>query len=94
LELAGVRFYLVHPLKFWWLKRRVRGGVCDGDSIESVTKKLGHPDRIESGDEDEKVWIWELGQSRGSSVDYSVLIRGDFVAASWFGSHRLTSSRS
>jgi hypothetical protein len=49
---------------------------------------LGKPDRVDHAEDGEAVLIWELGKSRGYTVRYSVLVRGDSVAASWFGSER------
>lgn len=92
--LEGMKFHPFHALNIWWLKRRMRGGVRDGDSSKSVAEKLGPPDRIENGDAGETVWIWQLGQSGAYSAEYSVLIRDDSVAASWYSSHLQTESSS
>ena len=77
---------LMHPLRRWWLKRRVRGGVRNGVSREDAFKKLGTANR-DSQDEPyagDVVWIYELGKGGGYQLDYSVLIRDEKVFASWW----------
>jgi hypothetical protein len=91
--LLGVRRYEVISVsrrKVLVAQATPAGGVRDGDTVKSVAGKLGRPDRVENGDDGETVWIWELGNTRGYSADYSVLIRDESVVASWFGSHPLT----
>jgi hypothetical protein len=80
---------IVHPIKDWWLKRRVRGGVRDGTARVAVIAKLGEPDRINTCPEGE-VWDYHLGRADGYSLDYSTLIRDDAVVASWWRYERIT----
>jgi hypothetical protein len=80
--------FLVHPIKNWWLQRHVQGGVRDGTPREEVLAKLGAPDGVSDGPEGE-VWVFGLGQADGYALDYSVLLRGEVVAASWWGYRRI-----
>jgi hypothetical protein len=77
----------IHPLKHWWLRRRVRGGVRDGLARDEVFNKLGKPDREDYPDPGDVVWIYHLGKSGGYSFDYSILIRDESAVTSWWGSH-------
>lgn len=76
----------MHPLKLWWLKRRVRGGVRKGVSREDAFKRLGRANR-ESRDDPyagDVVWTYECGKSGRYRLDYSVLIRDEKIFASWW----------
>jgi len=87
-ELLLTIMSLVHPIKAWWLRRRARGGVRDRTPRGAVIAKLGVPDRVRSESEDQ-VWAFELGQADGYALDYSVLLRDDVVAASWWCYRRI-----
>jgi hypothetical protein len=78
----------IHPIKDWWLRRRIRGGVRDGWTRAAVLAKLGVPDRVwhDLGDE---IWVYNLGHAGGYDIDYSVLIRDEAVAASWLAYRRI-----
>jgi hypothetical protein len=75
---------VLHPIKVWWLRRRVRGGVRDETPRRAVIAELGEPDRVRTESEGE-VWVFDLGQADGYALDYSVLLSDDSVAASWWG---------
>jgi hypothetical protein len=79
---------VVHPIKDWWLKRRVRGGVRDGTPRLAIIAKLGKPDRVRAGSEGE-VWDYHLGRADGHALGYSTLIRDDVVVASWGSYQRI-----
>jgi hypothetical protein len=79
---------VVHPIKRWWLRRRVRGGVRDGTTRGAVLAQVGTPDRIRTDPEGE-VWDYHLGQADGYALDYSALIRDDAVVASWWSDQRI-----
>ena len=77
---------LMHPLRLWWLKRRVRGGVSNGVAREEVSKKLGRAN-LESRDDPyvgDLAWTYELGKGGRYRLEYSVLIRDEKVFASWW----------
>jgi hypothetical protein len=75
---------VVHPIKDWWLGRRIRGGIRDGTPRGAVLAKLGVPDRVRAEPEGE-VLVYDLGQADGYALDYSILVRDDVVVASWRG---------
>jgi hypothetical protein len=79
---------VVHPIKRWLLRRRVRGGVRDETPRRAVIAKLGEPDHVRTEPEGE-VWVFHLGQTDGYALDYSVLLRDDSVAASWWSTRRI-----
>lgn len=83
----------VHPIKLWWLRRRVRGGVRDGTPRAAALANLGAPDRIRIYAEGE-VWDYHLGRADGYALDYSTLIRDDLVVASWWTGQGIETSRS
>jgi hypothetical protein len=73
----------LHRFTLWRFRRRIRGGVADGASRESVLAKLGEPKRRWT-EEGRDIWDYDVGQTRELDVSYSVSFDGDRVCASWW----------
>ena len=71
----------------WRFRRRIRGGVADGASRDSVLAKLGEPQR-RWADEGRDIWEYAVGQTRALDLSYSVAFEGDHVCASWWTESR------
>ena len=78
----------ISALRFWWMKRRVRGGVRDGVSESVVLERLGTPAEIVSSDEG-LTWRYRLGSAGDYDYSYEVILADGHVRASvWRSSLR------
>jgi hypothetical protein len=82
----------LHRFTLWRFRRRIRGGVADGASRESVLAKLGEPKRRWT-DEGRDIWDYAVGQTRRLDVSYFVSFDGDSVCASWWSESRRDSQK-
>ena len=82
----------VNPIRFWWMKRRVHGGVRDGESEAAVLAHLGPPaERVRTGDQE--VWRYLLGSAGHYDISYEVIMADGHVRASvWRSSLRRSQS--
>ncbi len=88
-----MKISLLYPFTHWRFRRRIKGGVSTGTSREVVLKKLGEPRRI-SWDDENEVWVYEVGRTGKIDLTYEVSFEGDNVRASWWGEHVTSTERS
>jgi hypothetical protein len=82
----------LHRFTLWRFRRRIRGGVANDASRESVLAQLGEPKSRETEDGHD-IWRYEVGQTRDLNVSYSVLFDGDRVYSSWWTESRRDSQK-